>query len=97
MQYNISPETLVDHIPIVLKTKDVLNPSGEVQEILDQCKKNNVSITANGTCYTNEKHGFLPELMDKMFKERKQYKNKMIDAKKKLEEVNNELKKRGIK
>jgi hypothetical protein len=34
--------------------------------------------------------------MDKMYKERKQFKDKMIEAKKDLEAINNELKKRGL-
>jgi len=56
----------------------------------------NSAIAANGTMYTIEKRGFLPELMDKMYNERKEFKGKMIDSKKKLQEVNKELIKRGL-
>jgi hypothetical protein len=35
--------------------------------------------------------------MDKMYKERKTYKDKMIESKKKVEAINLELKKRGLK
>jgi len=97
MQYNISPETLVDQVSTRAKVSDIIQPNKDMVELFDECKEMNVSITANGTRFTNEKHGFLPELMDKMFKERKQYKNMMIESKKKLESINEELKKRGIK
>lgn len=97
MQYNISPETFVDNVHAFMKPTDIISPSNEMRDIFESCRENDVSIAANGTCYTKNRHGFLPELMEKMFKERKQYKNKMIEAKKNLEAVNEELKKRGIK
>jgi DNA polymerase elongation subunit (family B) len=97
MQYNISPETFVEQISTRPKASDIIDPSEEMENLFNECKDNGLSLTANGACFTNSRHGFLPELMDKMFKERKQYKNKMIEAKKNLEAVNEELKKRGIK
>ena len=42
-------------------------------------------LAANGTRYTKKYQGFLPELMEKMYKERKHYKKLMIDAQKKKE------------
>lgn len=97
MQYNISPETLIDHVDIQLGVSDIINPSEKTKKLFEIAKQENFSITANGTCYTNKQHGFLPELMDKMYKDRKAFKNKMIEAKKNLEEINEELKRRGLK
>lgn len=97
MQYNISPETFVEQISTRPKASDIINPSDEMKNLFDECKDNSLSLTANGACFTNKQHGFLPELMDKMFKERKSYKNQMIEAKRNLEAVNEELKKRGIR
>ena len=96
MQYNISPETLVESVDMKLKVEDIVKPSDDIKKVFEYAKQQNVSIAANGTCYTNKKHGFLPELMDKMYKERKQFKDKMIESKKALEAINTELKKRGL-
>ena len=96
MQYNISPETFVDQISTRPSASDIINPSESMKNLFTDCKDNNLSLTANGACFTTEKHGFLPELMDKMFKERKMYKNQMLDAKRKLEAVEAEIKRRGL-
>lgn len=56
----------------------------------------NCGISANGVLFNNNIRGFLPELMDKMYKDRKMFKNKMIESKKMLEEINAELKRRGL-
>ena len=97
MQYNISPETLKEHFDVNIKVNDIVAPSENMKNLLQSVKENKCSITANGTCYTNEKHGFLPELMDKMYKDRKMFKNMMIESKKDLEAITNEMKRRGIK
>jgi DNA polymerase elongation subunit (family B) len=97
MQYNISPETIVDRVDIRMSVNDIVKPDENVKTIFDMAKRENFSITANGACFTNKKHGFLPELMDNMYKERKMFKNKMIESKKELEAIDNELKRRGLK
>jgi len=96
MQYNISPETLIDHYDLRLKVNDIVNPDNKMKSMFGMLKDENTTITANGTCYTKEKHGFLPELMDKMYKDRKAFKDKMIECKKNLESINEEMKRRGL-
>jgi DNA polymerase elongation subunit (family B) len=99
IHFNISPETLQNkNFKGKINIQDILNKNknSETFKCFDEAKKVNCSIAANGTLYTNKKRGFLPELMDKMYKERKQFKDKMIEAKKDLEAINNELKKRGL-
>lgn len=100
IHYNISPETLIHkNFKGKIDIKDILakNKNSETFKCFDIAKEMNCSIAANGTMYSNEKRGFLPELMDKMYKERKDYKDKMIEAKKKLEQIDEELKRRGLK
>lgn len=75
MQYNISPETMsqkisVDIDQLVEKTR-LWNESG----LKD-------SLTANGVFYTKHKRGFIPELMEKFFKERKRIKEELFIASK---------------
>ena len=59
---------------------------GEQSEQLKKALKThtdkNYSVAANGTCYTKEFAGFLPDLMSKMYDERKAYKKKMIECQK---------------
>jgi hypothetical protein len=93
--FRLNPPNFADFINCFGVT-DITKTPDDVKKLLDLAKQEGFGIAANGTCFTNKKHGFLPELMDKMYKERKEFKNKMIEAKKDLEAINNELKKRGL-
>ena len=98
MQYNISPETLTDDGMRGVVSPDGILKNGMVaMQNLEDNKNKDLSTAANGTTYRKDIRGFLPELMDKMYKDRKMFKNKMIESKKDLEEINAELKRRAIK
>jgi DNA polymerase elongation subunit (family B) len=75
MQYNISPETLVNGN---VKIKD-----GMVDKILDGKVKNNTEhcMTPNGAFFRKDKKGFLPELMENMYNDRVKYKKLLLEAK----------------
>ena len=81
MQYNISPETLLD-------TK---HPSVTVDKVLKQELSfddyKDYAVCANGAMYRKDIRGFLPELMEKMYNERVIFKKKMIEAKKEYEKT----------
>ena len=78
MQYNISPETLVDE----------RHPHATVDKMLDKdIQVGKYCVCANGAQYRKDKHGFLPEMMKKIYDERVIYKKKMIAAKKKYEKT----------
>ena len=89
MQYNISPETKVDPgedsfgigVDNILKTSPETYHAG-CHEKLEKFKSMGYSVAASGTCYRKDVQGFLPALMEKMYKERKLYKKKMIDCQK---------------
>ena len=76
MQYNISPETL----------QDARHPSATVDKILDKQVDidGQFAVCANGAQYRKDKHGFLPQMMKKMYDERVVFKKKMIKAKKEV-------------
>ena len=81
MQYNISPETL-------LETK---HPSVTVDKILGEeitfeMYKDN-AVCANGAQYRKDVKGFLPELMEKMYAERVVFKKRMLEAKQEYEKT----------
>ena len=75
MQYNISPETMVGHEPNRVNVENMLNQKSDLSD-LDMR-----TITPNGAQFRTDKQGFLPELMDKLYKERVIYKDKMAKAK----------------
>ena len=92
MQYNISSETKVTGFApndkdYMITPDGVLNNSERVNESLEKLSANDWSVAANGTCYSRSKQGFLPALMEKMYKERKMYKKKMIECQKQQQEI----------
>ena len=92
MQYNISPETLIEpeDIPALVR-KHIPRVSLDLllnKEInLDVLKENKVTVTPNGQFFRTGKQGFLPKIMDTMYKDRTRYKKLAIEAKKKIEKV----------
>ena len=81
MQYNISPETLLDE----------RHPTATVDRILEEeinfeLYKDN-AVCANGAMYRKDVRGFLPELMDKMYNERVIFKKRMLQAKQQYEKT----------
>lgn len=88
MGLNISPETLLDGLDNV-----------NIDDIVNRKFKNtgDYSLAANGAKYRRDRNGFLPVLVDKIFKERKDYKKRMLSKKQDLESIEAELKLRGLK
>ena len=77
MQYNISPETLVE----------TRHPKVTVDRILQEelTFNDDYCVCANGAQYRKDIHGFLPEIMQKIYDERTIYKKRMLQAKQSLE------------
>jgi len=81
MQYNISPETLLDTRHPSVTVDKIL-----AEDITFEMYKDN-AVCANGAMYRKDVRGFLPELMEKMYNERVIFKKRMITAKKKYEKT----------
>jgi DNA polymerase elongation subunit (family B) len=81
MQYNISPETLLDERHPTANVERILNQEINFELYKDQ------AVCANGAMFRKDVRGFLPELMEKMYNERVIFKKKMIEAKKKYEKT----------
>jgi len=81
MQYNISPETLLDE----------RHPSATVDKILQRQvaleKYSDYAVCPNGAMYRKDVRGFLPELMEKMYNDRVIFKKKMLEAKQQYEKT----------
>ena len=76
MQYNISPETLCDR----------RHPTATVEGLLSQSVRidGDFAVCANGAQYRKDIHGFLPQMMQRIYDERTIYKKKMLKAKQEL-------------
>ena len=81
MQYNISPETILDE----------RHPTASVDKILGEQISfemyKDYAVCANGAMYRKDKRGFLPELMEKMYGDRVIFKKKMLAAKQEYEKT----------
>ena len=79
MQYNISPETLLEERHPSATVERILN-----EEITFEMYKD-YAVCANGAMFRKDVRGFLPELMEKIYKDRTVYKKKMLAAKQEYE------------
>ena len=80
MQFNISPETLIDR----------RHPTASVDGLLRQevqIGSGDYCVCANGAQFRKDIQGFLPEMMQKIYDERKIFKGKMLDAKREFEKT----------
>ena len=90
MQYNLSPETKTGHGQRdKFSVEDLFNPAPEVQAFLDGMKRRGVSVAANCIGFRKDVQGFLPELMETMYAERKAFKKQMLEAKAALKRLQN--------
>lgn len=91
IQNNISPDTIVDEPKVSYKVTvdDLLLKKYDLSEL----KTHNYSLAANGQLFSKNKLGFLPELMNQFYQDRKKAKKIAIDYKKKLEVETDETKK----
>ena len=81
MQFNVSPETLVEEKHPTVTVDKILN-----QELTFEMYKD-YAVCANGAMFRKDVRGFLPELMEKIYKDRTIYKKKMLAAKQQYEKT----------
>ena len=81
MQYNISPETLLEERHPTATVDRILN-----EEINFELYKDN-AVCANGAMFRKDIRGFLPQLMEKMYGDRVVFKKKMLAAKQQYEKT----------
>jgi DNA polymerase elongation subunit (family B) len=90
MQYNISPE-------MMLEGRETVTVDHLLEQKFDnsEIKARNVSMTANGVCYSKDKQGFMPELMQTMYINRSKFKKQMLNLQQEYEhdKTNNNLRK----
>jgi DNA polymerase elongation subunit (family B) len=80
MSLNMSPETVRESA-----TGDHVDEMIEMKRDNRTIVEKNYTIAANGAMFSKEEKGIMPVLVADMFKKRKDYKNRMLQAKKELE------------
>lgn len=92
LQYNLSPEMLVEGLALDTKAAGMV----EGRYDLSILKEKNVAMTANGYTYRRDKQGFMPEIVERLFKERVQYKKQMLVHEKNYEATKDPIEKKLI-
>lgn len=90
LQYNMSPETyLPDEREFV--TQDMV--------LTDQFQNNNksMSVAANGACFSNEKVGIIPGIIDEYYNNRSQIKKQMLATEQQYEVEKDPVEKQKLK
>ena len=100
MQYNISPETLIEPENYTDEMRGVLSQGVTVDKMLmkqiDTSRLVDVTITPNGQFFRTDIQGFLPKMMVEMYDDRKKFKKMMLQAQQEYENEKDERKKYEI-
>jgi DNA polymerase elongation subunit (family B) len=89
MQYNISPETLIQPENYTPEMRQIISQGVSVDKML--AKEVNLdalegaTLTPNGQFFRTDKTGFLPAMMEEMYEDRKKFKKLMLQAKQEYE------------
>lgn len=92
MQYNISPETLLEGKSYNVSIDRLLSQEVDTTDVLNQ----DICLAANGQAFSREHQGFLPAIMQSRYDNRVVYKKKMLEAKQRLENENDPTKRFSI-
>ena len=80
MQYNISPDTIVDE-RLDCTVDKLLEKEVNTQHL----QASNLTMAANGQCFRKDFQGFLPAMMEEIYESRKFFKKKMLEAEQEYE------------
>ena len=100
MQYNISPETLIEPENYTPEMREIISSGVQVNKMLAKevnlSKLENATLTPNGQFFRTDIQGFLPKMMEEMYEDRKKFKKMMLKAKQEYEHEKDDSKKYEI-
>jgi len=100
MQYNISPETLIEPENYTDEMREILSQGVDVNSMLsksvDISKLQGATLTPNGQFFRTDIMGFLPKMMEEMYTDRTKFKRLMLTAKQEYEHETDNSKKYEI-
>ena len=101
MQYNISPETLVQTEDYTDEMRNIIMKGVSVEKMLDKgvdlSKLQGATITPNGQFFRTDKKGFFPQMLEDMYIDRSKFKKLMLKAKQDYENETDPTKRKEIK
>ena len=101
MQYNISPETLVQTEDYTDEMRNIIMKGVSVEKMLDKgvdlSKLQGATITPNGQFFRTDKKGFFPQMLEDMYIDRSKFKKLMLKAKQDYENETDPIKRKEIK
>ena len=86
MQYNMSPETYQHNVAENVSQDMILNG--------DYKNSTKYAVAATGACFTKDRIGIIPEIIDSYYTERAEIKQEMLRAESKLESIKEEIERR---
>lgn len=99
-QYNISPETLIEPEDYDSNMRNILSQGVNVDKMLskslDLSGLKNCTITPNGQFFRTDIRGFLPEMLEGMYEDRKKFKKLMLKAEQEYENETDEEKRKEL-
>jgi DNA polymerase elongation subunit (family B) len=102
MQYNLSPETLIEPSEYTPTMRKILEQNINVEKLLNQeinfkeFGLKDATITPNAQFFRTDKQGFLPKMMEEMYEDRKKFKKLMIKAQQEYQVEKDEKKKKEL-
>jgi len=85
MQYNISPETLIDPSKYTPEMRQIISNGVTVDKLLfkslNLSNMSGVTLTPNGQFFRTDIQGFVPKMLEEMYNDRKKFKKMMLVAK----------------
>ena len=101
MQFNISPETLVQTEDYTDEMRNIIMRGVSVEKLLnkevDLSKLDGATITPNGQFFRTDKKGFFPQMLEDMYIDRSKFKKLMLKAKQDYENETDPTKRKEIK
>ena len=90
IQNNMSPETLIPHTRVEgLSPKIILRDK-------TLPKEEDVAVACNGVCFSRDKQGFLPTIIEELYDKRVIIKNKMLGAQQEKEDLQDPIAKERV-
>jgi DNA polymerase elongation subunit (family B) len=100
MQYNISPETLIEPENYTDAMREILEQGVSVDRMLKKeintSQLEGATLTPNGQFFRTDIQGFLPKMMEEMYTDRSKFKKLMLQAKQEYENETDDSKKYAI-
>lgn len=96
VQYNMSPETLVEDGPVLPTGVEYYLKYATNGESPPHNADVEYAVAANGACFKKDQRGHLPDIIIGLYDERKAVKRQMLDTKQQFEKTKNDSLKREI-